>query len=67
MEKELIKKAVGAEYILVDKVYLEAMNSYQIDLYDTSSGIIKRVIAPITKRINLTQLEDVESALQEFE
>ena len=55
------------KYILVDKVYLEAISSYQIDLYDTVNGVIKRVIVPITKVINMTQLENIENALQESE
>jgi len=51
-------------YILVDKVFLEELNSYKLYLYDNANGIIIKVIAPISKTINLTQLEDVENAIQ---
>jgi transcriptional regulator of NAD metabolism len=54
-------------YILVDKVYLEELNSFKLYLYDNTNGIIIKVIAPITKSINLTQLEDVENAIQNIE
>ena len=50
-----------------DKTYYEEMNSYKLLLYDTIQGHIVKVVAPISKTINLTQLEDVESALQELE
>ena len=53
-----------SKYILIDKVYLELINSYQIDLYDTVNGIVKRIVVPISEVINLTQLESIENALQ---
>jgi hypothetical protein len=58
---------MASKYILVDKVYLEEMNSYKLFLYDHLQGIIVKAIVPISKTINLTQLEDVESALQDIE
>ena len=55
-----------SKYILIDKVYLELINSYQIDLYDTVNGVVKRILAPITERINLTSLGDIEDELKKL-
>lgn len=56
-----------SKYLIVDKVYLEEMNSYKLFLYDTLNGVIVKAIVPITRTMNLTQLEDVEDALQNIE
>ena len=55
-----------SKYILIDKVYMESINSYQIDLYDTVNGVVKRILAPITERINLTSLGDIEDELKKL-
>ena len=55
-----------SKYILIDKVYMGSINSYQIDLYDTVNGVVKRILAPITERINLTSLGDIEDELKKL-
>ena len=64
--KELIKKTMS-KYILVDKTYFENKRVYQLDLYDTIQGVVKRVIVPVTEIINVSKLEDVENALLDIE
>lgn len=46
--------SVGTNYILIDKAFLPEVNAYVMYLYDQHNGVIKKVTAPVTKSIDMT-------------